>query len=131
MIGELEKTIAVQRERVKEKSKHAALYRNLLKPFKLSDELSAEALSANQAWLGDHREATQKVHDRQHEATLAVLSQQRELEASLQDTQSTLQKVQDRPGSNIPPRFQDFRRSWPPSFRCEKATCHFSRNWWK
>lgn len=109
VIGELEKTIAVQRERVKEKSKHAAIYRNLLKPFKLSDELSAEALHRNQTWLADHRQERQTLHDRQHEATLAVLSRQRELEASIQDTQSALRKVQNRPGSNIPPRFQDFR----------------------
>lgn len=109
VIGELEKTISLQRERVKEKSKHAALYRNLLKPFKLSDELSAEALRRNQAWLGDRREETQRLHDRQHETTLAALSQQRELEASLQDTETMLRRVQERPGSNIPPRFQDFR----------------------
>jgi uncharacterized protein YPO0396 len=109
VIGELEKTIELQRERVKEKSKHAALYRNLLKPFKLSDELSAEALRRNQAWLGDRREETQKLHDRQHETTLAALSQQRELQASLLDTESTLRRVKERPGSNIPPRFQDFR----------------------
>lgn len=109
VIGELEKTIAIQRERVKEKSKHAALYRNLLKSFQLSDELSAEALRRNQALLDDRREETQKLHDRQHEATLAALSQQRELEASFQDTEATLRRVRERPGSNIPPRFQDFR----------------------
>jgi uncharacterized protein YPO0396 len=109
VIGELEKTIAVQRERVKEKSKHAVHYRNLLKPFNLSDELSAESLRRNQAWLGDHREETEKLHDRKHETTLAAFSQQRELETSLQDAQSMLRKVQDRPGSNIPPPFQDFR----------------------
>ncbi len=109
VIGELEKTIAVQRERVKEKSKHALHYRSLLKPFKLSDELSAETLRHNQAWLGGHREESQKLHDRQQESTLAALSRQHGLETSLRETQATLRKVQDRPGSNIPPPFQDFR----------------------
>ena len=109
VIGELETTIAVQRERVREKSKHAANYRTLLKPFKLSDELSAEALRRNQAKLGEHRAEAQNQHDRQHEATLAALSRQRELEAKSRDTELTLRKVRERPGSNIPPQFQDFR----------------------
>ncbi len=109
VIGELEKTIAVQRERVQEKSKHAINYRDLVKPFKLSDELSAEVLRRNQTWLGGHREETQSLHDREQEATLAALSRHRDLEARSRETESTLRKVQDRPGSNILPQFQDFR----------------------
>ena len=130
VIGELEKTIQVQKERVKEKSKYAGNYRILVKPFKLNDELSEGTLRRNQAWLLDHRDEVQKQHDSQQEETLAALSQQRDRETKLHDTESTLRKVQDRPGSNIPPQFQDFRRlNWQPSFRCAKQTCRFSRNW--
>lgn len=81
----------------------------LIKPFKLSDELSVETLRCNQAWLRGHHAEVQKQHDRQQEETLSALSQQRELEATLCEAESTLRKVQGRPGSNIPPQFQDFR----------------------
>ncbi len=84
VIGELENTIELQRERVKEKSKHAGNYRILIKPFELSDELSAEVLRRNQALLREHRAEVQKQHDRKQEETLAALSQQRELDSQAQ-----------------------------------------------
>ena len=125
VIGELEKTIDVQKERVKEKSKHAGNYRILVKLFKLSDELSAEMLRRNQAWLGDHRAEVQKQHDRQQEETLGALSQQRDQEAKLRDTESALRKVQDRPGSNIPPQFQDFRAELAAELSLREADLPF------
>ena len=109
VIGELEKTLVLQRERVKNKSKHAEHYRKLLKPFELSDELSPEALRRNQGWLRDHRAAAQQQHDRKQEEALDALSRQREQEATLSQIESTQRKVQSRPGSNIPSPFQDFR----------------------
>jgi len=125
VIGELEKTIAVQKERVKEKSKHAAQYRALIKPFKLSDELSAETLRRNQAWLRGHHAEVQKQHDRQQEETLSALSQQRELESRFHDSESMLRKVQDRPGSNIPPLFQDFRAELAAQLSLREADLPF------
>ena len=125
VIGELEKTIEVQRERVKEKSKHAGHYGILIKSFELPNEISEETLRRNQAWLLDHRDEVQKQHDGQQEKTLTALSQQRELETTLRDTESTLRKVHDRPGSNIPPQFQDFRAELADQLSLREADLPF------
>ena len=125
VIAELENNIELQKERVKEKSKHAANYRTLVKPFKLSEELSAEMLRRNQAWLRDHRAEAQQRHDRKEEETLAALSQQREQEARLGQIESTQRKVQSRPGSNIPPPFQDFRAELAAQLSLSEADLPF------
>lgn len=125
VVAELENNIELQKERVKEKSKHAANYRILVKPFKLSDELSAEMLRRNQVWLRDHRAEAQQRHDRKQEEALAALSQQREQEARLGQIESTQRKVQSRPGSNIPPPFQDFRAELAAQLSLSEADLPF------
>lgn len=125
VIAELENNIDLQKERVKEKSKHAANYRILVKLFKLSDELSAEMLRRNQAWLRDHRAEAQQRHDRKQEEVLAALSQQRDQEARLSQIESTQRKVQSRPGSNIPPSFQDFRAELAAQLSLREADLPF------
>ena len=109
VIGELETTIDIQKERVAEKAKHASDYRRMVQAFNLSDELNKEALLLNQAQLAEKRDALQRQRDQQQEETLAALSQQRVHEEQLVETESALRKVRERPGSNIPPQFQDFR----------------------
>ncbi|HEY5311865.1 MAG TPA: ATP-binding protein, partial [Pirellulales bacterium] len=125
VIAELENNIELQKERVKEKSKHATNYRILIKPFKLSDELSAEILGRNQAWLRGHRAEAQQRHNHKQEEALAALSQQREQEARLSQIESTLRKVQSRPGSNIPPPFQDFRAELAAQLSLSEADLPF------
>ncbi|MCB1098867.1 MAG: hypothetical protein KDN22_25060 [Verrucomicrobiae bacterium] len=109
VIGELEKTITAQEERVAERRKHAEDYRQFIRPFGLDEELSAAALQRNQAVLAGHREAIQTKRDRRHEETLAAHSRLRDEETRAEEVESALRKVRDRPGSNIPPKFQDFR----------------------
>lgn len=109
VIGELEKTIGVQKDRVAEKAKQAAQYSSIVRQFSLSDELNQETLRRNQALLAEKRQTFQQQRDHCQEETLASLSQQREQERKLDEIAGALRKVKDRPGSNIPPQFQDFR----------------------
>ena len=109
VIGELEKTIKAQEERVAERRRHADDYRRMVVLIGLGKELSEAALIRNQAAIGKKREETQQQRDAKQEETLIVLSQQRDMETKAKDAELSLRKVKDRPGSNIPPQLQDFR----------------------
>lgn len=109
VVNELERTIAAQKERAEEKAKYAKDYQRMAKSFDLSDELSEDSLRRNQSVLGERHAELQSQRDKQQEETLAALSQRRDEETRLNEIETTLRKVKDRPGSNIPPQFQDFR----------------------
>lgn len=109
VIGELENTIQTQTNLVDERKRHADDYRRMVSAFGLAEELSEAALHRNQAELGAKREETQQKHDAKHEETLTALSQQRDMETKAKEVESSLEKVKERPGSNIPPHYQDFR----------------------
>lgn len=109
VIGELENTITAQQERVAERRKHAEDYCRMVGDFGLDEELSEVALHRNQASLRERRNDIRKQRDAAQEETLTTLSQQREQETKAAELESVLRKVKERPGSNIPPRFQDFR----------------------
>jgi uncharacterized protein YPO0396 len=109
VIGELEKTISIQTAWVQEKSKHANEYRRMVQRFKLNDELSEKRVKYNQALLAAHRPKVEKQREEQEKKTLGVLSKELDQKTKLNDLELTLQKVKNRPGSNIPPAFQDFR----------------------
>ncbi len=109
VIGELENTIKSQRTVVADRRKHADNYQLWARKLELDDVLNQATLARNQALLDEKRRATQRVRDRQHEQTLVAYATKRDAEQELADIEAALQKVRDRPGSNIPPRFQDFR----------------------
>ncbi|MEX1223533.1 MAG: hypothetical protein WEA31_03215, partial [Pirellulales bacterium] len=109
VIGELENTIQTQRDLVVERKKHADDYRRMVNSFGLGDELCEAALQRNQAALRERRGKIQQQRDTKQEETLTALSQKRDQEAKAGDVASSLRKVEERPGSNIPPQFQDFR----------------------
>jgi uncharacterized protein YPO0396 len=109
VIGELENSISYLKEIMEDKRKNAQQYRQLIARFQLPDELSEHALLSNQAQLREQRLFEQHNHDQQQEKTLRKLSELREQENRLRETESRLRKVKERPGSNIPPQFQDFR----------------------
>jgi uncharacterized protein YPO0396 len=109
VISELETTIGFLTERREDKAKQTDYYRKLVKTFKLSEELSERSLQHYQALLTERRLEIQKQRDHQQEKKSKALSELREQNSKLKDTEAMLQKVQERPGSNIPPRFQDFR----------------------
>ncbi len=109
VIGELEKTITAQEERVVERRKHTEDYLRMIGAFGLDVELSEATLYRNQAVLGGNRKEIQMQRDAAQEETLAAFSRQRDQETKAADVESALRKVKERPGSNIPPKFQDFR----------------------
>jgi uncharacterized protein YPO0396 len=109
VISELENTITAQTERVETRRKYAADYRRMVGKFGLSDDLSESALTKNQAALSEQRKQVEGQRDAKHDQTLVALSKQRESEIETEEIASAIQKVKERPGSNIPPRFQDFR----------------------
>lgn len=109
VIGELERNIEAQEKRVNELRKHAEDYRRTTIALGLGEELSESALVRNQSLLGEKREKIQRQRDAKEDETLTALSRLRDLEATSKDVELSLHKVKERPGSNIPPMFQDFR----------------------
>ncbi|MGE3637381.1 MAG: ATP-binding protein [Pirellulales bacterium] len=109
VIGELEHTLAAQKVLAQERARHAADYCRMVGALKLSDELSQESLRRNQTLLIGKRNDLQTIRDKRHDDTLAALSRQHDQQSKLDQIVSLLQKARNRPGSNIPPQFQDFR----------------------
>jgi uncharacterized protein YPO0396 len=109
VIGALESTIAAQSKLVDERRRHARQYLQWISKFGLSDELSESALRSNQAALAQRLESERRQHAAYQTQTLEALSEAREEEHRLREIESSLLKVKQRPGSNIPPAFQDFR----------------------
>lgn len=109
VIGELENTIAAQRERAVERRKHSDQYQRMARTLGLAAELTSDAFESNRLALAERREKIQVQRDDCSEATLTALSEQRELETQIREAETALEKVRQRPASNIPPRFQDFR----------------------
>lgn len=109
VIGALESTIAAQSKLVDERRRHARQYLQWVAKFGLSDELSESALRSNQAALAQRLESERRQHAAYQTQTLEALSEAREEEHRLREIESSLLKVKQRPGSNIPPAFQDFR----------------------
>ncbi len=109
VIEQLEQTIAVQKQVAQQRAKHASDYRRMVRQFSLSEELTSEALHTNQVALRQEQGKQSAHRERIHLETLSALSQVRDCELQQKDALSLLRKAQERPGSNIPPRYQDFR----------------------
>lgn len=109
VISELESTIALRKESVELKRKYAGQYQRMMQRLKLSDEISESMFLQNRASIEHKRLLEQESRSRQQEKTLIALSQAREQEEKCREFEQLVQKVQSRPGSNIPPPFQDFR----------------------
>jgi uncharacterized protein YPO0396 len=109
VIAELERTIDFQKQLVSSRTRNARDYQQTIRRFKLSDELSREKLQKNQAALQQTKESLKTEREQQFEKTLAAMSIQRELQGKAREIEEGIEKVRGRPGSNIPPRFQDFR----------------------
>ncbi|HET6247549.1 MAG TPA: ATP-binding protein [Tepidisphaeraceae bacterium] len=125
VIGELQNTIKLQEDRVNERKKHADDYRRMVATLGLVEELSEAALAGNQASLTESRGKTVQQHKTKHEETLTVLSQHREFDKNSKDVEAALRKVKDRPGSNIPPQFQDFRSELARQLEVQESNLPF------
>ncbi len=108
-IRSLEQTIAMQRERVTERRSHAEDYRKATAALGLDAELSKAALRRNQALLQERRAVVENERTAKDDEALAARSQVRDEELRAAELETALRKVEERPGSNIPPPFQDFR----------------------
>jgi uncharacterized protein YPO0396 len=111
VIGELEKTIEMQRERVARKSKDANDYRRAVKLFDLRNDLTPGSLQANQASLQTKRKDLQNSREVRFKETAAAVTKLDELDAQGTAIAESIRRVKERPGSNIPLAFQDFRAS--------------------
>lgn len=109
VIGELEKAIDAQEKLVTERQSHVTDYRRMVSAFDLGEELNEKDLKRNQTILSQMREGIQKQRSDQWEEVLAACSLQQQFEKKHDEIDAALTKVRERPGSNIPPHFQDFR----------------------
>ncbi len=109
VIGEIENTIASRKETVALKRTYANQYQTMIRRFQLSDDLKEPTFRTNQESLREKRGSVQESHDEQSTATLSLLSEVRDQETKIQELELALRKVKERPGSNIPHPFQDFR----------------------
>ncbi len=109
VIESLKQTIEAQAKLVKEREKNANDYRRMVSAFGLDDALTAVTFKQNQETLLLRRAETQRERDVKYDETLSIRSQQLDLETRAKEIESTIQRVKQRPGSNIPPSLQDFR----------------------
>lgn len=109
VISELENTIAEQQKRVDETQRRSGEYQRAVQLLGLDQTLSAATLQKNQAGLSAKREKIEKQRESKHEETLEARSRLRDEETQASEIEAALKKVRDRPSSNIPPNYQDFR----------------------
>ena len=109
IVAELESNIDMQKHRVQEIRGHTDDYLRIVRRFALDETLTPTALQLNQGKLETQLTKFTARKDESHNATLTALSQLRDHEQQATEVQAALKKVAERPGSNIPPQFQDFR----------------------
>ena len=108
-IGDLEKTIGLLKDRVGERSRNAEHYLQAIRMLKLDESLTDAAMRQNHAAIAKRRPEIQQQQEAAEQETLDANSDLREAEKNMADLSQQLEKVRMRPGSNIPPRFHEFR----------------------
>ncbi len=109
VIAELENTISVQTRLRNERRQNADQYRNLIGRFGFSIELTRSNFESNLLALQDRKKSESVARDQFYESALQADSALRQSNTVVAEIEQTLNKVKQRPGSNIPPRFQEFR----------------------
>ena len=109
IVAQLEETIGLQKQNVEERRKHASVYQQLTESLQLNTELTIVAFNENQSKLKNKREQLSHRRESKQTETLGVMSQARSLQEQLDKINNDLRKVKERPRSNIPPQFQEFR----------------------
>lgn len=108
-IGDLEKTIQLLKDRVAERTKNSEQYFQAIRVLKLDESLTEAALQQNQAALSKKRPEIQKQQESAENETLNANSALRDAKKNTAEISQQLEKVRQRPGSNIPPRYHEFR----------------------
>ncbi len=109
VIAELENTIALQTRLRNERRQNADQYRQSIQRVGLSVELTPSNFESNQLSLHEQKKNESTVRDQLYEAALQADSALRQSNMVVAEFEQTLNKVKQRPGSNIPPKFQEFR----------------------
>lgn len=109
VIDQLQKTIDAQTVVVNERQKYADDYRRMVATFSLDDSLLKSQLIANQKTLSVKRENFETERTTKFDEVLGIKSELRDLEKQRDEVNDAIQRVQARPGSNVPLALQDFR----------------------
>lgn len=109
IVAQLEETISKQNIEVNRVQKFANDYRNLLATFDLKAEFTPSAFQAAGQELEKKRQQLSILREQQQAKTLAAMAKVESLREGLVEIEQDSQKVKNRPGSNIPPKYQDFR----------------------
>jgi uncharacterized protein YPO0396 len=126
VIGELENTIEEIEARVAERRKHAEDYQRVATNFGLDPKLDETTLAKNKHQLAQRREALEKSSGEKDGETLEARSRLRDVMERLETSEAALRKVKERPGSNIPPSYQDFRSALAERLAIDEDTLPFA-----
>ncbi len=85
-------------------------YRQLMRYFELDDRLEAPHFAANQQQLKQHQAQLQQSLSEQQVPWRSAIAQVQNLTEALQENRDELQRVTERPSSNIPSKFDTFRQ---------------------
>lgn len=108
-IEQLEEQIETQIGIVEERSRNADDYQRLVRSFELDDALTPEAFHANKKLVGVIRAELEQKEKELEGISLGLGAGLVAAENTKQELQEELGKVEARPSSNIPGKFQDFR----------------------
>ena len=109
VIEQLEKTIESQRSIVADRRKHADDYRRVASVLGLDGELAEATLHRNQAALRKTKTELEKQRNAKDEEFISSRAEQKNANDRVERIKQEVARVKQRPGSNIPPKLQDFR----------------------
>ncbi len=108
-IRELERAIEEIRIQVGENREHAEQYQGVMAKYELDPRLDKPTLLANQALLEQERASLAKRFEAKETEELDARSKLRDAEKRVNELDQEIRRVEERPGSNVPPPYQDFR----------------------
>lgn len=108
-IEQLREQINQQQRWTNERARHAEDYQALTRKLELDNNLTPDALSANQQQAQRQLEALASWEDAQDKATLDLRIRHGRLAETLGELNEEIERIKARPGSNIDGRYQEFR----------------------
>lgn len=108
-VGGLEENIRLLKERVADREKRVDQYLQDIRVFQLDASLTQTSFQQNQTLLMEKRPDVVRQFETAEKETLDAKSGQRDAEKLISQIVQSLEKVRQRPDSNIPPKFHDFR----------------------
>ena len=109
VIEQLETTIESQRSIAADRQKYADDYRRVARVLGLNDELTEATLHRNQASLRKTKTELEQQRNAKDEEFISSRAEQKTANDKVERIKQEVARVKQRPGSNIPPKLQDFR----------------------